>query len=76
MRKSLTDFAQVNPQHHNGRCWMCNIPERDEVHTAYASGAASFKTIYLWLRDECGHPDVTQGKVHNHFQNRHHERTQ
>lgn len=53
---------------------MCNIPERDEVHAAHASGVPS-KTIYLWLRDECGHPDVTYGKVHNHFQNRHHERT-
>lgn len=75
VKRSLTNFAKANPQHHNGRCWMCNIPERDEVHAAYVAGVPP-KTIFLWLRDECEHPDVTYAKVHMHLQNRHYERTQ
>ena len=83
--KSLAAYAKANPQHHNGRCWMCNIPERDEVH-AYCEALATdgqkrkgipVRSIFLWLRDECGYAGTaTYGKVHNHFQNNHHERTQ
>lgn len=72
MRKTLSDFATANPQHHNGRCWVGRLKERDEVNAAYLSGVPP-KTIERWLRDECGYKEATYPKVSNHFQNGHAE---
>ena len=77
-KTSLSDFAKATPPNHGGvACWVCNIPEADEINAAYSNGTQA-GIIQDWLIEHCGYDPgtATQAKIKGHFQNgKHHLKT-
>lgn len=65
-RVSLADFAAATGRLRQ-KCWLCTIPEREEVEAARRNGVF-VSTIVEWLREACGYGDLaTPNKVNNHL---------
>jgi hypothetical protein len=57
-------------------CWICNLPEREEVDAALREGT-SVGVIRRWLIDVRGYSEglATRNKIENHRNKGHHERS-
>lgn len=67
---TLAEFAKAHPTQRGRWCWCRDIPEREEIEAAYASGIGA-KTIIRWLHEEKDYDpkEATYGRVHNHLSN-------
>ncbi len=69
---SLTDFVERKQQaNKHVKCWLCHIPQVEEVEAAAASGVTR-TDIVDWLQSEegCNYGDeATLAKVTNHLKN-------
>jgi hypothetical protein len=78
-RKSLATYIEEHPRSTGGvKCWLCSLPEVEEVNAAYRTGKASIPSIVRWLADQeqgPGYSEATYSKVKGHFVSyRHHEK--
>lgn len=69
---SLAAFAKANPRWGGCRCFICNLPEREEIDRNRAAGVSAM-TICDWLVHEKGRDGATRNKVNGHFVSGHHE---
>lgn len=55
---------RVNP----GGCWVCSLPEREEVDAAYRK-TRSPRLIKRWLVEAKGYPEIeaTQPRIDSHI---------
>jgi hypothetical protein len=74
---SLIDYAASGKglKKPGTQCWVCGIPERDEIDRCLREGM-SVGVILRWLLDVRHYPssEATRNKVQNHRNARHHER--
>ena len=76
-KRSLKDYASQLQGHHNGKCWTCSIPERQEIDEALLSGVGP-RCIVRWLVNEREYKprervaprlwsgDVSEGRIESH----------
>ncbi len=75
-KRPLEEFAAEVRAKKVARCWVCEIPERDDLEKNYAQGVP-VGTLIRWLIEECGYSrqDATPGKFQNHFyRSKHHDK--
>ena len=67
-RLSLIEYGaqQKSP---GAACWMCGIPERQEVEDAIFARTVTKAAATRWLRDVCGYELATPNRVDNHMYN-------
>ena len=65
---------EPRPHHDGGGCWFCRLPEdvRAQVDEAKRNRTATAQQTLTWLVEDLGYEDATFGKLHYHFQSRHH----
>lgn len=66
-RPSFEEYAAS--QQKPSTCWLCSIPEREEIERIVTSGRGTKAAAVRYLRDVCGYPEATQNKVDGHFTN-------
>lgn len=73
MTKTLVEFSKANPNPHGGKCWVCTLPEKNEIDEALRTGQSQPVQIREWLINECGYgSDVcTSTRIAGHVQRRH-----
>lgn len=66
-KTKLLDFYRTRTLKY-GTCWMCGIPEKQEIDEAIAGGVTQ-GAIRVWLIEHRGYtPDVVKGcRVRRHF---------
>lgn len=67
-RLALTEFAATHKNKPGTPCWLCGLPERDEIDAALKKGVPQ-PAIVAWLRQECGYAEATDNRVGNHARN-------
>lgn len=67
-RPSLAEFAK-SQKPAGIACWLCGIPEREEVEQAILTGAATQAAAWRWLRDACGYTEASANRISNHMTN-------
>ena len=73
-RRSLATFAAERKTGPGPKCWVCQIPEVQEVNQGIKDGMRPV-AIVDWLRDDCGYGEqATKQKLFNHTSNRHYLR--
>lgn len=69
VRPSLATFAETSRSKPGTPCWLCGIPERDEVDGAATAGVRK-TVIRRWLAEVCGYgAEATVARVSNHVEN-------
>jgi hypothetical protein len=68
-RPSFEEYAATEPR--VGKlCWLCGIPEREEIERVVLSGRGTKAAAYRYLRDQCGYGDeATTNRIDHHFAN-------
>jgi hypothetical protein len=77
--RSLESFVAALPVER--KCWVCNVPEREEIDAAKRRGPyvndkgelvkVTVPKTVAWLKAR-GHTDATPARINFHFQARHH----
>ncbi len=75
MAKSLVEYAKENPSRHGKSCWVCELPEAEEINIGIRNGLYPTQ-IREWLINECGYnKDIcSAAKLNCHKQRGHHEK--
>lgn len=69
MTKSLEEFVGSEKKTKRTVCWVCNIPECQEIEEGFEKGIP-VNTIVRWLKNECDYgTEATDDKVRNHKKN-------
>ena len=73
-KMSLEEFEKKDGGKAGRQCWVCSIPEREEIDQALHRNASS-GLILRWLLNERGYSksEATRNKVANHKEKGHHE---
>lgn len=66
-RVSLVAFAEAEGARAGVACFLCGIPEREEVERAILSGQVSKAAAARWLRNACGYEKASNSRVGNHM---------
>lgn len=64
---SLVDFAKSEELSRGPKCWLCTIPEREEVEQGVASGVVSRSAAMRWLKTRYPELSISVARVDNHM---------
>ena len=67
-RMSLVEY-QTTQRSSGSVCWLCSIPERQEVEDAVLRKGVTKMAAMRWLRDVCHYEQATPNRIGNHFSN-------
>ena len=66
-RQSLAEYGKTEGVAAGPKCWLCGIPEKEEVEQAVLSGQVTKAAAARWLKHVCGYTQASIHRVDNHF---------